>query len=118
MSDYQAVYDAVRSRISSCDVGAVVRDAVSSAFDISFTVPAIAQSMHWAIEQHARPSAVYRPNISLDGNMYCALYGEDLMAGCAGFGETMEAAMADFDKNWHQQKAPQNRAAQAKAGAA
>lgn len=26
MSDYQAIYDAVRSRISGCDVGSVVAD--------------------------------------------------------------------------------------------
>lgn len=54
-----------------------------------------------------RPSVLYRPAISLDGNQYCALYGEDLMAGCAGFGTTIEAAMRDFDKNWREQKAPQ-----------
>jgi len=56
--------------------------------------------------QHMRPSVLYRPTISLDGNCYCALYGDDLMAGCAGFGETMADAMTDFDKNWMQQKAP------------
>lgn len=106
MSDsYQAIYDAVRSRISGGDVGEAVRSAAAQAFDISFTVPAIAQQMYWAIEQHGRPSAVYRPSLSVDGNMYCALYGENLVEGCAGFGETPEAAMADFDKNWREQKA-------------
>lgn len=54
-----------------------------------------------------RPSVLFRPTISLDGDQYCALYGEDLMAGCAGFGFTIEAAMRDFDKNWREQKAPQ-----------
>jgi hypothetical protein len=44
--------------------------------------------------------------LSVDGNMYCALYGDDLMQGCAGFGVTPDAAMFDFDKNWQQQKAP------------
>jgi hypothetical protein len=52
------------------------------------------------------PSVLYKPVISLDGNQYCALYGDDLMAGCAGFGSTMAEAMADFDKNWANQKAP------------
>lgn len=60
--------------------------------------------------QQMRPSVLYRPTISLDGNCYCALYGEDLMAGCAGFGETMADAMADFDKNWTAQKAPRIKA--------
>lgn len=54
----------------------------------------------------SRPSAVFRPTPSLDGNMYCLLFGPDLMNGVAGFGETMEAAARDFDKNWEQQKAP------------
>lgn len=61
--------------------------------------------------QHSRPSVLFRPTVSLDGNCYCLLYGEDLMAGCAGFGETMAEAAADFDKNWNAQKAPTPRSA-------
>lgn len=49
---------------------------------------------------YTRPSAVYRPTLSIDGNQYCALYGADLQSGVAGFGDTPDAAMADFDKNW------------------
>lgn len=56
--------------------------------------------------ERARPAAIFRPRLMLDGNAYCALYGEDLMNGCAGFGPTAEAAMADFDKNWREMKAP------------
>lgn len=59
-----------------------------------------------AAAQASRPAVLMRPTVSLDGNMYCLLYGEDLMAGVAGFGETMEAASRDFDKNWYGQKAP------------
>lgn len=59
-----------------------------------------------AEEQRMRPSVLFRPVLTLDGNAYCALYGESLMCGCAGFGETAELAMADFDKNWHEQKVP------------
>ena len=51
-----------------------------------------------------RPSVVFRPKLYPDGDMYCALYGDDLMAGCAGFGETAAAAMLDFDNNWRTQK--------------
>ena len=36
----------------------------------------------------------------------CGLYGSDLMNGCAGFGDTADLAMRDFDKNWIHQKAP------------
>jgi hypothetical protein len=49
---------------------------------------------------YTRPSAVFRPALSIDGNQYCALFGADLHSGVAGFGDTPEAAMADFDKNW------------------
>jgi hypothetical protein len=52
------------------------------------------------------PHVLMRPILSVDGNMYCALYGADLVQGCAGFGETVAAAMADFDKNWREAKAP------------
>jgi hypothetical protein len=107
MSDsYQAIYDAVRSRISNGDVGAAIERVAFQAFDISHAREIVTQEICYAASQVARPSAVYRPEISLDGNCYCALYGKDLMSGCAGFGETMADAMADFDKNWATQKAP------------
>jgi hypothetical protein len=65
-----------------------------------------AASMAYAAEeQRVRPSVLWRPRLFLDGSTYCALYGDDLVNGCAGFGDTAEAAMADFDKNWCEQKA-------------
>lgn len=107
MSEYQAVYDAVRSRIHSCDVGSIVESAARQAFDTGNLVPLAQEAIGIITHAYDRPSAIYRPTISLDGNMYCGLYGEDLMSGAAGFGETMDAAMWDFDKNWREQKAPQ-----------
>lgn len=47
-----------------------------------------------------KPSAIYRPELSMDGNQWCALYGKNLHHGIAGFGDTPELAMEDFDKNW------------------
>ena len=47
-----------------------------------------------------RPSVLYRPKLSLDGDQWCALYGENLQEGVAGFGDTPAAAMAAFDKAW------------------
>jgi hypothetical protein len=52
-----------------------------------------------ALDQ-AAPHAIMRPSISLDGNLWCALYGKNLQDGVAGFGETPELAMRDFDRNW------------------
>ena len=35
-----------------------------------------------------------------DGNQFCYLYGANLQEGVAGFGDTPELAMLDFDKNF------------------
>ena len=48
------------------------------------------------------PCYLYRPRLSIDGNQWCALYGENLQDGVAGFGDTPEDAYADFNKNWVQ----------------
>lgn len=50
------------------------------------------------------PHILLRPAVYPDGNMWCALYGKNLQHGVFGFGETPEAACADFDKNWRTQK--------------
>lgn len=101
MSDnYQAVYDAVRSRFGGCDVGSAIESAMRNA-GIGDCAHMIQQSAQQAISLYEAPSAIYRPKISIDGNMWCALYGEDLQCGVAGFGDSPALAMADFDKNWY-----------------
>lgn len=47
-----------------------------------------------------RPHVLMRPAILPDGKSWCALYGEDLVRGVAGFGDTPEQACEDFDRNW------------------
>lgn len=103
---YQPIYDATRSRIGQCDPDEVIRQALAQQLDFSWAAARIEEQMHITEGERQRPSVLFKPTISLDGNMYCALYGEDLMAGIAGFGETMDAAMRDFDQNWLKQKAP------------
>lgn len=49
---------------------------------------------------HERPSAIFRPRLSIDGNQWCALYGDNLQDGVAGFGASPADAMWDFDRNW------------------
>ena len=51
-------------------------------------------------QEYTRPSVVFKPNISIDGNQWCALYGENLQDGVAGFGKTPEKAMLAFDMAW------------------
>lgn len=53
-----------------------------------------------AASSHERPSVLYRPRLSIDGAQWCALYGENLQDGVAGFGDSPIAAMADFDQAW------------------
>lgn len=101
MSDsYQAIYDAVRSRISNGDVGAAVSDAAFRQFDISW-LTGQAQGVLSNIEiAYTRPHAVMRPNLFMDGNQWCAMYGQNIQDGVAGFGDSPVAAMQDFDANW------------------
>lgn len=49
-----------------------------------------------------RPFILLRPRIYIDGNQWCALYGENLQDGIAGFGDSPELAAWDFDKAWCQ----------------
>ena len=43
-----------------------------------------------------------RPKISIDGNQYCVLYGDNLQEGIAGFGDTLYLAILNFNKNFHE----------------
>lgn len=45
--------------------------------------------------------ALLKPSVSIDGDKWCVLYGEDLQNGVAGFGDTPYLAMLDFNKAWH-----------------
>jgi hypothetical protein len=99
MDSYQPIYDAVRSRISGGDVGSAVQAALRDA-NLNHYADMASRAAQEAANEASRPSVLMRPTISRDGNMWCALYGEDLVTGCAGFGPTPAEAMADFDANW------------------
>ena len=102
MSDsYQAIYDAVRSRIGVADVDAAIREAVSQSFSMAdHMICCVADEFSRAAHEMQCPSAIYRPAISRDGDQWCALYGDDLQSGVCGFGDSPAAAMADFDAEW------------------
>ena len=106
MSDhYQAVYDAVRSRISGCNVEQTVKAAIPTLDTWSIQQAFVNAAQDIAIA-NTRPSIVLKAGLSLDGNQWCALYGENLQEGLAGFGDTPEKAMLDFDRNYYHQPAP------------
>ena len=102
MSDsYQAIYDAVRSRISGGNVSDALDAALREAFgNVDHHVQCALQDFQIAASEMQRPSAIYRPTIGRDGNLWCALYGENLQEGVAGFGNSPAQAMHDFDRNW------------------
>ena len=97
MSDtHQAIYDAVRSRIGNVNIAEVIAEA--------FRLENVGHHFYnaaYSIEiATTAPHAVMRPRIGIDGNKWCALYGDNLQDGVAGFGDSPSEAMADFDKNW------------------
>jgi hypothetical protein len=102
----QAIYDAVRSRISNGDIGSAVEAALRDA-NLSHYAERSANSIQCAAaayedaaSEYAKPSAIYRPRIYIDGNQWCALYGDNLQDGVAGFGDSPDKAMIDFNKHW------------------
>jgi len=107
METYQPIYDAVRSRLSNGDIGAAVEQALRDA-NIAHHVECAATVVGYeaakVADAYSRPSSVFRPALSIDGNQWCALYGENLQDGIAGFGDTPALAMMDFDKAWNSQK--------------
>ena len=50
--------------------------------------------------QRMRPFMLLRPKMYLDGNRWCALYGDDIQIGVCGFGDTPEKAAEAFDFAW------------------
>jgi hypothetical protein len=71
---------------------------------ICFAAEQIKQAWQEAAWEQMRPSVVLKPVLSKDGSMWCALLGDDLMAGVSGFGETPAKAMYAFDQAWHSPK--------------
>lgn len=97
--NYQAVFDAVRSRIGNVDIGAAVESAMRDA-NIGHHAMMACENVRAAADQASAPHVLMRPKISIDGNAWCALYGDNLMEGVAGFGDSPAAAMAEFDRQW------------------
>ena len=58
--------------------------------------------------EYSRPSVVWKPKLFVDGNQWCALFGENLQDGVAGFGDSPANAMLDFDNAWSTKLTPSN----------
>lgn len=61
----------------------------------------LSMDMKLICEQQMRPSTIYKPKVFPDGDAWCALYGENIQEGVAGFGKSPALAMQDFDDIWH-----------------
>lgn len=46
------------------------------------------------------PHELFRPTVYPDGDRWCALYGDNLQEGVAGFGRTPAEAVLAFDVAW------------------
>lgn len=57
-------------------------------------------SWQQAAQEIERPSVIFKPVLSRDGNKWCALFGDNLQEGVSGFGDTPAAAMWAFDQAW------------------
>lgn len=106
MDAYQATYDAVRSRIGNADIGSAVERAIRDA-NLSHYADMVHRYAQSAIAEWERPSVIFRPSLKPDGDQWCALLGEDLQTGVAGFGETPSKAMYAFDDAFYRAKTPQ-----------
>lgn len=105
MSDtYDATYQAVRSRIGHCDTSEAVQSALREAFGNADHV--IRNAMQDIASAYTDPHVVMRPKLSIEGDQWCALYGEDLMNGVVGFGASPYEAMAAFNRAWWEKIVP------------
>lgn len=60
-----------------------------------------AQDLAFEAMQRRRISFIFRPALSLDGDQWCALFGDNLQNGVAGFGKSPDLAYKDFDMAWY-----------------
>lgn len=75
----------------SDEYGSMAAQAIAHAADM---VRVAWQELAW---EQQRPSILHRPALFKDGDMWCALLGDDLQVGVAGFGPTPAKALYAFD---------------------
>jgi hypothetical protein len=105
--DYQPVYDATlqaaRRVFGGGDATEAIERAVGNAFGNAHI--AVAQCFGVIENELTRASRAMRPRVFIDGNLWCALYGDNLQDGVAGFGDSPELACIAFDAVWSKGKA-------------
>lgn len=100
MDSYQAIYDAARSKIAGGCVDSAIRSAISD-LNLTHYVDLVMWAYKEAAAEQMRPCVLLRPALKIDGDKWCALYGENLQDGIVGFGNSPSDAMHDFDKSYY-----------------
>ncbi len=74
-------------------------DAIMEIANASWRVGQAADALAQQIASyHATWSSVLKPNLLKDGDMWCALHGENLQVGISGFGTTPALALIAFER--------------------
>lgn len=89
-------------------------DSNMAANAICFAADMVKAAWQEAAWEHQRPCILFKPALTQDGSMWCALFGDNLQEGVAGFGETPAEAMLAFDRAWATEKTPVAQLARAK----
>lgn len=68
---------------------------------ISYAASMVQTSLQESAYEYQRPSVVFKPRLSQDGNAWIAVFGDDMATGVVGIGESPDLAMRDFDRAWY-----------------
>lgn len=77
------------------------QDSNMAANAICHSIAMVQESFQQVAYEQMRPASIFKPKLYRDGNQWCALLGEDLQSGVAGFGDSPAEAMWDFDVQWN-----------------
>jgi len=73
------------------------QDSNMAANAICHAASMVQASWQEAAYEQMRPAVLLKPRLYQDGNQWCALLGDDLQMGVAGFGASPAQALYDFD---------------------
>lgn len=72
----------------------IIADIGNGAWRVGQAAESLAQDIS---QYHATWFSVLKPRVFKDGDMWCALLGDDLQVGISGFGKTPAKALLAFD---------------------
>ena len=106
MNYSREIYDAASQKIGRIDASDFISAVQNSLSGAHQSIQIVEQDFSAVALEMRRPSILLRLEAYPDGNAWCALHGRNLQEGVAGFGDTPDKAMRDFDKNWIGQTLP------------